>query len=528
MGSSNFNIYIANVPPWYPSQPYLSVPLITGFLKDNGFTVFQKDINLSFFNNLLSKEEINLQFEHVHRSSIIEPNLEMLIKLQDYLIQNLDTFKSYLKENGNANEDKTKHVIKSLELILKVYGSKYPSINISFGSLQYNFDYFISENLVEYLENSQNFFSYYFEKYELNEISNFDINVLALSITSPEQLIPALSFLKVIRKHFATVKILLGGDYITQKHKVLVENSYINKLFDFIFIGDIDSTLIDFLILLRDGNEYSCKFSNIAFSNSKNLKKNPPLKPIFQILKANFEDLNLNDYFSKNIVLPVEISKGCYWGKCTFCEIKGKSYKQNSTNSIVSLLKTYNSRYHVINFAFVSSSPSPKFLHKIALELKEVNFIWSSFLRPTPYINKQVAQDLFDGGCRIVFLGIESASQKILNNMNKGLKIEETTDVLSNLYNAGIKIHGYFMFGYLGENNIDRNQTRDFIMENKEVFTSVSFTTYTEPIKFSKNYRKELALYSNLAIGDSLQEFLEEFEVPLNNNLLQSIEMSFE
>jgi len=44
-------------PSWHPSQPYLSLPALTGFLRREGMAVIQRDINIEFLEVILNKDK---------------------------------------------------------------------------------------------------------------------------------------------------------------------------------------------------------------------------------------------------------------------------------------------------------------------------------------------------------------------------------------------------------------------------------------------------------------------------------------
>jgi len=492
-----------NVPPWYPNQPYLSVPLITGILRDKGYYVYQKDINLSFYDNLLSKNEIKYQYDiYKKNKSSISQNQQLLLDLEKFLTNNTEKIKQKIRDYiSYKDKDYVDNLFSDLELALKLYTLNYPDVEISLGGFKYNFDSFNIEEVEKYILLENNLFKYYFEKYELKDILFQDIDVLAIGITTPEQLLPCFVLSDLIKKHNHKIKVLLGGDYLSRVYETIISSNLLKSLFDFILIGNVEKTIIDFFYALNNNIDLHNVPSLIWNENGETIRN--PINENFNysnIVYPDFNGLDLKKYFSPSLTLPIEVSKGCFWGKCNFCEIKGKKYIQKNAEQVIEEINYQNSSFGNTYFSFVSSSPSPKLLYEISSLIKGKDYKWSSFIRPEKYINYDFAKTLYDGGCRLLFIGIESGSQNILDLMNKGNDINDIINVIDALSKAGIKLHGYFMFGYSGENKSDIEHTIEFINKNINQFNSVSFSYYTEPIISDLKIYKDANPNTNLII----------------------------
>ena len=523
MNQNRPHIYIANVPPWFPSQPYLSVPVLTGYLSEHNYAVVQKDLNLSFYTHLLSEAEIQKQFDILENNIVLDEKYQILIELKDFILSNAPKFCSNLKSNISIeNQNK---IYELIDLVLKLYAFNYSDIEISLGNIKYNFDYTSPKTAKSYID-SENLFSYLFEKYELHTFKELNIDIASFSITTPEQVIPAFSYIKEIKKHLPQIKVVLGGEFISRKYNVLLKSDDYKTLFDFLFIGDLDNSFIRFIDELRRSSLDLKKHTNILSKSSGLEDYSKSRKPIISIT-PEFVGLPINNYFSHQTILPVELSRGCYWGKCNFCEINGIKYNEASIESTITKIKKYNAKFGVSNFSIVSSSPSPKTLLKLAERLSKSEFKWSSYLRPEKYIDKSFAKKLYAGGCRAVFVGIESGSQKILDAMNKGLRIEDTVECINHIHNAGILIHGYFMFGYDGENDKDRTMTLNFLEKYKHLFSSMSFTSYTIPMKWNME-ETDFSLYKGKIEDESLNIFLKNFKNPIGTKINLSVNFSYE
>lgn len=479
-------ILLATVPPWLPYQPYLSIPLLTGILKENGFTVIQKDYNVEFYNNILSANEISSQFKQFAKSETdyLDSKKQDLLKIKDFLIENVDTFKLNVKrENSYSNEIEIQESFEMLDLTLKSFSLKYPEIELALGEIKYHFDFYNINNVFRYVHDASNFFKYYFEKFHLHEIYSESPDIIGFSITTAEQLIPALTFAKVLHEYKCNIKVFLGGAYISRVAHNLITDKRFTSLIDCVLRGYSENTIIDLMQAYQSGFGFE-HIDGIIYKKGGNVVDNPILRYRFSknIPFPDFDGLPFDFYFSPCRKLPIELTKGCYWGKCRFCELNGDVYTAKSAEQIFAEIEYLHSRYHVNHFSFVSASPSPKLLYSIATMIKEAHMkiTWSTMIRPEPYIDGQFAKRLYDGGMRLAKIGFESGSQKMLDSMNKGLCVENNRKVLNALFQAGISVHGYFMYGYNGENLSDIEMTKSFIEEERSRLTSFAISFYTE------------------------------------------------
>lgn len=479
-------ILLAIVPPWLPYQPYLSIPLLTGILKENGFTVIQKDYNVEFYSNILSANEISSQFVQFAESGTdcLDSKKQDLLKIKDFLIENVDTFKFNVKHGDTYGEEKEiQESFEMLDLTLKSFSLKYPKIELALGEIKYLFDYYNINNIFEYVYDTSNFFKYYFEKYHLQEIYSENPDVIGFSITTAEQLIPALTFAKVLHEYKCNIKVFLGGAYISRVAHNLITDKRFTSLIDCVLRGYSENSIIDLMHAYQLGIGFE-HIDGIIYKKGGNMVDNPISRYRFpkNVPFPDFDGLPFDLYFSPCKKLPIELTKGCYWGKCQFCELNGDIYTAKSAEQIVAEIEYLHSRYHVKHFSFVSASPSPKLLYSIAMMIQEAHMeiTWSTMIRPEPYIDGQFAKRLYDGGMRLARIGFESGSQKMLDAMNKGLHVENNRKVLSALFQAGISVHGYFMYGYNGETLSDIEKTKSFIKEERSKLKSMAVSFYTE------------------------------------------------
>src|SRR5258708_6677198 len=83
-------IILANVPPWYPNQPYLSVPLLTGIFRQVGHEVRQVDLNALFYATLLLPEELRPRFQRLERQADPSRKVQLLLELRAEILDRIE------------------------------------------------------------------------------------------------------------------------------------------------------------------------------------------------------------------------------------------------------------------------------------------------------------------------------------------------------------------------------------------------------------------------------------------------------
>ena len=132
--------------------------------------------------------------------------------------------------------------------------------------------------------------------------------------------------------------IVFGGSDITYyKEKYLIEFPFI----DYAIYQEGEYALPQLLDFLK-GNTDIKNVPNLIFRNHNQICINEPITPCdFDQIIPDFSDLKLNIYLTHSI--PMQISRGCSWGKCTYCKhykTYGEKYYHGDLNNTISVIKT--------------------------------------------------------------------------------------------------------------------------------------------------------------------------------------------
>ena len=147
------------------------------------------------------------------------------------------------------------------------------------------------------------------------------------------------------------------------------------------------------------------------------------------------------------------MAHGCYWGKCTFCDISLdyiKNYEASSAVTIVDRMKTLVAQTGVRGFHFVDEAAPPALMKAVAIEILKRGLVvtWWTNIRFEKSFHLDLCLLLVASGCVAVSGGLEVASDRLLKLIDKGVTIEQVAQVNDNFTRAGIMVHAYLMYGF--------------------------------------------------------------------------------
>jgi hypothetical protein len=147
------------------------------------------------------------------------------------------------------------------------------------------------------------------------------------------------------------------------------------------------------------------------------------------------------------------VAQGCYWKKCSFCDVTLdyiSRYEAASAATLVDRIETIVGETGQTGFHFVDEAAPPKALRALAeeLERRHVEISWWGNIRFEKTFSPALAQQLADSGCIAISGGLEVASDRLLNLMKKGVSVEQVARVTKGFADAGILVHAYLMYGF--------------------------------------------------------------------------------
>ena len=299
------------------------------------------------------------------------------------------------------------------------------------------------------------------------KINTVQPKLVLISVPFPGNLYSAFRCGQFIKKHFPNVKISMGGGFPNTELRDL-KDKRVFEFMDFITLddGELPVELLFENTINPDVNEFKRTF---LVENGNVVYKNNSLKSDYKqafVGTPDYSDLLLDNYISViEIANPMHslwsdgrwnkltMAHGCYWGKCTFCDISLdyiKLYEPVAAKLLVDRMEELITQTGENGFHFVDEAAPPALMREVALEILKRKLVvtWWTNIRFEKNFTADLAILLKASGCIAVSGGLEVASDRLLELIKKGVTVEQVAQVTRNLTESGIMVHAYLMYGY--------------------------------------------------------------------------------
>lgn len=444
-------------------SPHLGLPMLAGSLERAGFDIVAKDANWEMVNSYL---KIGMSFDEIEAAHV----KSLVSKDTDKKLECLN--KPYFRV-----EDK-------LQIIAGGFGANW---NIQTG---FSYKHFSSRSSSEVLAASSldSPFAKYFHTI-CKWIRDENPSLIALSIASPGQLIPAFQLCQIIRKEKFPFKIIMGGNVITRLWMEIMKAPDLFRLVDYLGIFQGDTTIVELAKAIRDDrSHYLQNIPNLIWKLGSSIYANPiqQIIPMNSLPTPSFQGFPVGKYWGVNY-LPLNAGRGCYHGKCHFCSIPyGWNEKGfcgiRSARLVRDDMFALAEKHGISRFKFTEESMPPYFMKKLAA-LLEKPFQWEAYAIMEPkFTEKNFLDNLAQGGCRKLYFGLETLSKKGRKAMGKRGLIDPLK-LLRMCHDAGIKTHLFTMVGFPGTGQKEAESTIEFILKHQDIVDTVDIT----PFKYARH-----------------------------------------
>ncbi len=293
--------------------------------------------------------------------------------------------------------------------------------------------------------------------------------LIVLSVPFPGAMYGALRIAQSIKAHSPQVRIALGGGYVNTELRTLSEP----RVFDYVDFVCLDAGERPLLALLehlqgkRSAERLVRTFVRDASSHAvRYMQWQEPDIPFEDVGTPTWDGLPLDRYLSLLDMLnpmhrlwsdgrwnKLTIAQGCYWKKCSFCDVSldyiGR-YETATAQTLVDRIEAIVAETGQTGFHFVDEAAPPKMLKALAQELlrRKLHISWWGNIRFEKSFTPQLAELLAQSGCIAMSGGLEVASDRLLTLMQKGVTVEQVARVTKGFSEAGILVHAYLMYGF--------------------------------------------------------------------------------
>jgi len=301
----------------------------------------------------------------------------------------------------------------------------------------------------------------------LTELARHQPQLVLLSVPFPGSVYGALRIAQTIRQHHPQVRIALGGGFVNTELRELAEP----RLFDFVDFVTLDGgerpvlSLIEHLQGQRSRERLVRTFVR-EDARVKYLNWPEPDIPFEDVGTPTWDGLPIHDYLSLLDMLnpmhrlwsdgrwnKLTVAHGCYWKKCSFCDVSldyiGR-FEMASASTLVDRIERIVGETGQTGFHFVDEAAPPKMLKALAEELlrRQVQISWWGNIRFEKTFTPELSELLAESGCIAMSGGLEVASDRLLALMQKGVTVDQVARVTRGMADAGILVHAYLMYGF--------------------------------------------------------------------------------
>ena len=485
------------------NTPYPATAYIKGFLNTKNISSYQVDLGIEVILELFSRDGIQKMFNKEIDLQDISENSQRIFALREEYIKTIDQVISFLQGKtptlarqicsmnflpeasrfnqlddmefafGNMGlQDKAKHLATLYLEDLSDYIVE--NIDSDFGFSRYAERLGKSANsfdeLYAKLSDSQTFIDDFTLKILQEKLELTQPKLICFSVPFPGNLYAGFRCAKFIKENYPHIKIAMGGGFPNTELRE-VKDKRVFEFFDFITLddGEVPLELLYQNICHSEQSEESQFKRTFLIENQEVVYKNNSKKHDYkqsEIGTPDYTDLQLDRYISViEIANPMHslwsdgrwnkltMAHGCYWGKCTFCDISLdyiKIYEPISAKILVDRMEELIRTTGETGFHFVDEAAPPALMREVALEILRRNLIvtWWTNIRFEKSFTRDLCFLLKLSGCVAVSGGLEVASDRLLKLIDKGISVEQVAQVTRNFTEAGIMIHAYLMYGY--------------------------------------------------------------------------------
>ena len=489
-------------PEWVPTAPYLALPSLTAVLRAEGHEVIQRDINIEMYDLFFSDTfliwvmaRMSMQLRRLGAKEMSagltdrETDQKALLEAKsavDVMELAARAMKAKQIVRGEEFYDavKLESALNTFREVMQYISAAYYPASIVFYPMESNLGYRpgVSQEVFACLDDEQvNVYRDVCRQLVLPSVERERPDVVGVSIGTQMQLLAGLTFCRMIKESFPQIHITVGGNIITRlQEEFPTHERLFTDVFDTAIMYEGEHALLWLLEALA-GERAIASVPNLIYRTSDGIQVNKEIhtEKTTALPLPDFDGLPLDSYFVPVRILPYLATRGCYWGRCTFCD-HGQGYfdqyRGMPAHQVIEQVKALKEKYQTEHFLFADESYPPALFKKVVQLLVEQNvgIKWTTLIRfeetlSDPELWRLAAQS----GCCTLYYGMESANERVLNLMDKHVKKTVIENNLKLAAGAGIWNHVMAFYGFPGETREEAHETRQFLLDNKENIHSV-------------------------------------------------------
>lgn len=490
------------------NTPYPSTAYLTGFLAARGYEAAQADVGIEMVLALFSRAGLAQVFDRLRkRLEDIQSEARQMLALERAYLDSIDAVVQFLQGNdptlasricqgGFLPRGPRFATVADLEWAFGALGTadraRYlatlyledladlvrATVAPQFGLSKYADDVGLSASsfdpMARALDEPPSVTDELMLEALWHHVEATDPTLIGLTVPFPGNLYGALRIAQVVKQRRPSVRIVLGGGYVNTELR-RPEDVRLFDLVDYVTLDDGERPLLclmEHLSGTRDEAELRRTFLRSGGRQGQVVWRDGAREPEFgqaELGSPTYRGLPMTRYLSVMEILnpmhrlwsdgrwnKLTVAHGCYWKQCTFCDVGldyiGR-YEASPSEVLADRIEALIAETGQRGFHFVDEAAPPAGLKGLALTLLErgVTITWWGNIRFEQAFTPDLCRLLATSGCIAVSGGLETASDRLLEAMKKGITVAQAAHVSAAFVEAGIMVHAYLMYAFPGE-----------------------------------------------------------------------------
>jgi len=451
-------VFVVWPPVWNAFDAHVAVPTLCGYLVRQGIPVRQLDLNIDFFRYLVAEETIERQLNG--HSAPLPKKVESAV---DFARRYFEIRRSPLQPGyrQRVSEDAEQHL---LARALEIFNHFHPQTAFSTLGIYHAGNADSSDFIADFAAgDAGNPFAAFYRGGFLPALEDELPSVVGISICGSFQLGAAFTLARMIKEIEPRIRVVCGGAFFSTMPQALLVLRTADNLFRHVDAYVLNEGERPFLRLIR---EVFSKLPpqpgpNLVLNGQRELSFEPQdCLPPAEIATPVFPDDAIPKYFRPVRRIPVEVSRGCYWGKCTFCNLAqgaNERYRGIPAEQVYRSVQTLTEQHEASEVLFSTLAMAPKILRGLAQRLNagSQQIRWNAWIRPESGLTREDFISCRKAGCTSLSVTPESFNDRTLARMRKGTNADQLIRIISDLRYAGLCGGINLIPGFPGETQED-------------------------------------------------------------------------
>ncbi len=491
-----------------PMIPYSSLAQLAAVLKHAGHAVVVRDLNAMTFDWLNREERLRgyhdyarARFEELERKPVLDEGERGIYRFLAPLMAAPRESFLFAPEAARIMRDKARfydpsqfnRAFDSLQTMIRLASSANPVFNPENR-------FFLQQVATHLAEPMGDPLSDAYQAEIVDAILAEKPDLIGFTLPFNFQFLEALKLCKLLRQRAPGVKIVLGGPTVNDYAPRLFADGTLATLVDFAVAGEGERAIVALCAAIERGGGFD-QVPNLWWFEGGEPRKSllPPDVPDLNEFPApDFSGIAFDLYLTPSRVANLQTSRGCYYGKCTFCgDGFRRNFRMRSPDRVYADIKRIHLDCGVDHFLFWDSLAPPKTLKHVAQQIAANGdriFWFAETKFEKPYANAEMMATLAKGGCRFLQFGFESARQPVLDLIDKGNDLARVDTILDLMKANGVKAGLSWFIGFPTARVDDDLHTYDFVTRRADgigmsVYTGTFFLgrdtlVFTNPDRF--------------------------------------------